>query len=345
MGARRGHRLLAVASAVLVLSSVYTAPAGANPFEDPPRKKPTAAKGPQYGTASPPAAPAQSCSIYGSSSGFGVLCSTGAAGKTLAQLFRDAEIDVDKAFCWDGSVRASERHTRGLPDGFVPDKTVDGPGLWWLHTCLTFDGAVLKSNARLSYEYRLHEPGGERELTDKERPVIELVTGRGQIPFLQIQTSPVSSPRVGQDVAFSMLCDRSKVTCTDDVSGRRIATPELDVGGVTMFAELVHLAVLPEGSKAADKEVECVGAGLPRTAEQLDAPGSEDDVRVCRYRYERSSDGAGGGRTGDRYPVKVSAFWQIYVRDRDGLRTFGDPYEKTTVQQIRVTEVQTLVVS
>lgn len=345
-GARRGRRVLAVVTAVLAASGLLAAPASAKPLDPPPRQKPTPAAGPQHGTATPasPAAPPKSCSIYGSASGFGVLCSTASGGKTLAQLL-GGFIKVNEPFCWHGSVREAERRTRGLPDGFVPDSIVGGAGQWWLHTCLTFIDEISRKTARLEYGYHFIKTGETAsELTSEQRPLIELITGRGQIPFLQVQTRPVSSPRVRQDVAFSLLCDRSKVECTNTASGRRIATPELDVGGVTMFAELVHLAVLPEGAGAPSKETECVGAGLPLTAEELDA-ASADDRRICRYRYERSSDDAGGGSNGDRYLAQVSAFWQIYVRDRDGLRTFGDPYEKKTVQQLRVTEVQTLVVS
>lgn len=332
MGPRRAGRLLGILATAFVVT-VLTAPSAvAGPWDGPPSAPPKSTSAPQRGTASPPAGP--SCSIYGSSSGFGLLCSGGAAGKTLAQLFRDAEINLDKAFCWDDP---------DLPDGFEPDKPESGPGRWWLDTCLTFDGAVLKSNARLSYEYHFHQPGEERELTAKERPVIALVTGRGQIPFLQVQTSPVSSPRVEQDVAFSMLCDR-KVICENTAGGRKVSTPRLAVGGVTMFAELIHLRVLPEGAARPDKVVDCVGAGLPQTAQQLDE-GPQEDPAVCRHRYERSSNDAGGGTRADRYPARVTAYWQIYVDEGNGPRPFGDTYEKTTTNQIRVTEVQTLVVS
>lgn len=336
------RRLLCMFVTGVATTMLAAGPVAAAPFDDPPRKPPKSASGPQRGTAAPAAAPTQSCSIYGSSSGFGLLCSGAGVGKTLAQLFRDADINPDKEFCWDGSSAVGGQGDPGLPDGFEPDKPESGPGQWWLHTCLTFDGAVLKSNARLTYEFHFHKPGEERELTDKERPVITKVTGRGQIPFLQVQTSPVSSPRVEQDVAFSLLCDTRKVVC--DSSSGSIATPKLQVGGVVMFAELAHLRVLPEGPSAQEKVVDCVGAGIPQTAEQLDA-GSVEDVRVCRHRYERSSNDAGGGSSNDRYPARVTAYWQIYVEDKDGLRPFGDTYEKTTVQQIRVTEVQTLVVS
>lgn len=331
----RGTRVLAVALAVTCWAGLLVGTASAGGYGNPSGSTPPpSTTAPQRDTVRPVSAPTRTCSIYGSSSGFGLLCSDAAAGKTLAQLFREAGIDVDKAFCWDDP---------DLPDGFEPDRVQAGPGAWFLDTCLTFDGAVTKANARLSYEYHFHAPGEERLLTVREQAVVSRVTGRGQIPFLQVQTSPISSPRVDQDVAFSMLCD-AKVTCEDTAAGRRVSTAPLRVAGVTLHAELVHLRVLPEGSARPDEVVDCSGAGLAQTAEQLDQ-GSLADPRVCRYRYDRSSNGAGGGTSGDRYPARVTAYWQIYVDDGSGPRPFGATYEKTTVDQIRVTEVQTLVVS
>ena len=331
----RGGALLL--SLLLAVSMAAPAAAGGDGnFESPPRSEPATQTAPVRGTAKPASQPATTCRIYGSSSGFGMLCSGASVGKTLAQLLDEAGIDVTDEYCWDD---------RDLPDGFEPpdSKRADGPGRWYLHTCLSFEGDVVRDNARLSYEFDFHAPGEEDELKGREKEIIELVTGRGQIPYLQLQATPISSPRVDQDIAFSMLCD-DKVICSNTSAGREVRTPAIDVGGVTMFAELVHLKVLPEGAARPDDKVSCVGAGLPRTAEQLDAT-DDDDPRVCRWRYDRSSNDAGGGDRGDRYPAKVTAYWQIYYDEGNGPRTLGKPYEKTTVNQIRVTEVQTLVVS
>lgn len=328
-----------VALAVLLAAAWGAAgPAGtasAGPFRSSSGEPPASTAEPQRATATPVSAPTRTCRMYGSSAGFGMLCSDAVGGgPTLRAQLLAAGIDTDK-FCWDES---------DLPDGFEPPEPTSGPGRWWLNTCLTFDGDIVSAtNANLAYEFRFHAPGRERELTDRERAVIEQVTGRGQIPFLQAQPSPISSPRVGQDVAFSLLCD-AKVQCSDTESGREVRTPRLAVGGVDMYAELVHLRVRPEGDASPDKDANCSGAGLPRTAEQLDN-GPDSDPRVCRWSYERSSNGAGGGSRGDRYPARVTAYWQIFFDEGDGPQPLGRAYEKGTVNQIRVAEVQTLVVS
>lgn len=332
-------RILATAMATALFAGLLAGPAQAShggSFEPTPNQAPPSTSAAQYGTAEP--TPTRTCRMYGSASGYGMLCSDGpgGAGLTLAALLLTAGLDFSTMdeFCWDDP---------NLPDRFQPDTPQSGPGEWWLHTCLSFDGNVVsRTTARLAYEFDFHAPDTERELTADEERVLDSITGRGQIPFLQVQTSPISSPRVGQDVAFSMLCD-PKVRC----SGGQIATPPLTVGGVTMHAELVHLRVLPEGAARPEKEINCVGAGRWfATAEALDQH-PDGDPTVCRYRYERSSKDAGGGASGDRYPAVVTAFWQIYYDQGDGIkRKLGAlPYEKTTTNQIRVTEVQTLVVS
>ncbi|MEX2292009.1 MAG: hypothetical protein WD794_16990 [Mycobacteriales bacterium] len=331
-------RILATALATALFAGLAsgTAQAGhSGNFEAASNQAPPSTSAPQYDTAKP--TPTRTCRMYGSASGYGMLCSDGpgGAGLTLAALLLTAGLDFSTMdeFCWDDP---------DLPDGFQPAASQSGPGRWWLHTCLSFDGNVVsRTTARLAYEFDFHAPDTERRLTASESAVLESITGRGQIPFLQVQTSPISSPRVGQDVAFSMLCD-SKVQC----SGGRVATPPLTVGGVTMHAELVHLRVLPEGPARPEKEINCVGAGRSfATAEALDQH-PDGDPTVCRYRYERSSKDAGGGTSGDRYPAVVIAFWQIYYDQGDGVkRKLGLPYEKSTTNQIRVTEVQTLVVS
>ena len=91
-------------------------------------------------------------------------------------------------------------------------------------------------------------------------------------------------------------------------------------------------------------EVDCSGGGLARTAQELDE-GDPRDTRVCRHAYDRSSDEAGAGTRGDRFPARVTAYWQVFVDDCNGPVPFRDAYEKTSTNLVRVTEVQTLVVS
>lgn len=337
MTARRGRRPAVILSSIVLTVGLAAPPASAGETDTGPPTAPASQPGPVTETVSP--TPARTCTMYGSASGYGMVCSDARGGATLAQLLEGYGVPTSGTFCWDDP---------DLPDGFEPPSPTSGPGRWWLHTCLSFEADIVeRSRARLTYEYLFLAPGDEDELTDQQQQGVELVTGRGQIPFLQVQTSPVSSPRVEQDVAFHMLC-AAGLTCTDLGDRQRITTPPLVVGvganSVTMYAELVHLKVVPEGAARPERAVDCVGAGLPRTAQQLDDQAG-DLPGVCRYRYERSSKDAGGGTSGDRYPARVTAFWQIFYDAGDGPQRLRMPYEKTTTNQIRVTEVQTLIVS
>ena len=345
MTARTARAGVVLLTAVALLTGGLTVPASAGPggaFGSAPSSPPPVTRETQRKTVTPKAGgssstrPADTCNVYASSSGFGVICSSSGKGLTLAAQAAAAGIDLRQAFCWDDP---------DLPDGFDPlgqGPPPAGPGRWFLHTCLEFDGAVVTNNARVTYEYRFVRAGDERDLTGAERAFVTRVLGRGQIPYLQAQTSPISSPRVDQDVAFSMLC-AAKVECEERADGLHIETPRLDVGGVVMHAALVHLRVDPTGTGSADA-VDCAFAGLPVDAAELDA-ADPDDLRICRYAYERSSNAAGAGAGGDRYPAKVTAYWQVFVDDGTGPRPFAAAYEKSSTQLIRVTEIQTLVVS
>lgn len=329
---RRTAAALAVAAlvgSVLLLGGPATAAQAAPPAAAP-RPAQSAADSSQ---ASADNSSGGSCRLYASSTSFGLLCNSAGPGKSLAQLMAGF-LDPTKAFCWEDG---------DLPDGFIAPTVETGPGRWWLHTCLRFvDATVTQQNARLDYEFAYLPPGGERLLTAEQAAVIARVTGRGQIPYLQAQTSPISSPRVGQDITFALLCDATKADCSRAEQGE-IETPRLRVGGVTMWGVLQKTRVRPLGA-GRPAESACTGGGLALTAAELDRDAGPDPG-VCRYTYDRSSNGGGNGINSDRYPAEVTAFWQVFFDDGSGAQTLGDPFEKITISQIRVTEVQTLVVS
>ncbi len=253
--------------------------------------------------------------MYGSASGFGLACAVPSGGLSLLELLKRNPIPP----CWDTAV----------PAGFTPPRIEVGPGRWWVHTCMT--GLNVDNPdphaVTMSFEFRFLDPGAERVLTPAEQAIVLRFSGDRQIPFPLLATTPMASPRVGQDLSFSLLNDH--------------ATASLTTGGVTMYAQVVHLQVRPLGDRGT--AVDCDGPGQPMTAEGL-AAAAEGDPSICRYTYLRSSDQAGGGVGGNRYPAHVTAFWTIFYDDGSGPVAFGT-FRKESVNQIRVTEVQTLVVS
>ena len=280
-----------------------------------------AADGTEGGSQQPPVNPApvqghaKSCRMYGSASGFGLACAVPSGGLSLLELLKRNPIPP----CWDTAV----------PAGFTPPRIELGPGQWFVHTCMT--GLNVDNpdphSVTMSFEFRFLKPGSERLLTPAEQATVLTFSGDRQIPFPLLATTPTASPRVGQDLSVSLLNDHT--------------TPSLTTGGVTMYAQVVHLQVRPLGDRG--PAVDCDGPGQPMTAEGL-AAAAEGDPSICRYTYLRSSDQAGGGVAGDRYPAHVTAFWTIFYDDGSGPVAFGT-FRKESVNQIRVTEVQTLVVS
>lgn len=305
-------------SAVLVATTGLSAPAQAGNGREAPSAEPSPA--PQYQDI-------PRCRAYGSSAGFGVAC-TGPGGKggSLRALLNGPLPE-----CWHSDP----------PEGFrAPATTQDqGEGRWWLRTCMTgVDRSTLKpagTGISLTYGYEFLPPGAERQLNPGEEKVIDALVARGQvpIPFPLAETSPTASPRVGQVASFAL--------------ANETRTRSITVDGVTMYAEVTGLRVEPEG--LGGPVVTCDGPGRALTAAEVDA-GRADGADVCAYTYERSSFRAGEGDrdrdSRDRYPVRVTALWTVHwsTDDARGNGTFG-PFPKSAFNEVRVAEVQTLVVS
>lgn len=316
----RSRTAVLLTSLLLAVGLSATAAVGNPPGDfglDPPPAEPVA-------TAPVQNEPVQqnTCRAYASANGYGVSCGFGSGGRTIREILAANPLPP----CWLDP---------DLPDGFRPPFAVESAGRWFLKTCLSFDGTPGRATAVVAYEF-CHDSEAPcdrlSQLTVTQIETVGLVLGRGQIPFLQAQSSPVASPRVGQPVSFSLLAD-------DRAPGYR--TPALNVAGVTMYAEVTGLRIRPEG--AGGPEVTCQGPGRVMTAAELERY-DPSDRSACVHTYTRSSDGAGSTASRDRYPAQVSAFWTVYVTDRDGTRPLGT-YEKRSVNDVRVTEVQTLVVS
>lgn len=261
------------------------------------------------------------CRMYGSDRGFGVACTgPGGSGGSLRSLLSGPLPE-----CWH----------EGPPEGFRPPaRQGGGEGRWWLRTCMTgVDRTTLaptgSGGISLTYGYDFLPPGEARELTEGEQTVIDALVARGQvpIPFPMVETYPSASPRVGETVSFAL----SNETTTRSIS----------IDGITMQARVVGLRVEPEG--VGGPVLQCDGAGRELTAEQVD-DGATQAPDVCAYTFDRSSFQAGEQSGRDRYPAAVTALWEVQYSSDRGSGTLG-PFEKRAFTEVRVAEVQTLVVS
>jgi hypothetical protein len=92
--------------------------------------------------------------------------------------------------------------------------------------------------------------------------------------------------------------------------------------------------VAPAG--VAGPTVRCAGRGVEVHA--VTAP--EQVPGACHHRYRHSSARAQGGE----YAMPVTAYWRVEFADGGGAWTELGTFAVNTVQRLRVTEIQTLVV-
>ena len=263
--------------------------------------------------------PFKGCTAYGSSSGFGITCpGRGGDALTLRELLAGDPVPD----CWQSE-----------PPEEYDEQPRQYPGAWWLTTCL--DGidpvtlAIEPGGLLLTYVFDYKKPGTQKRLTVHQQDFVDALVERGQVPLPSpvLSVSPSQTPRVGEVLAFSVTGDPY--------------TRTLYVRGVTMQARLTQLTVEPEGEGV--PKVTCTGQGRQLTAAEIDdADLADKGDDLCAYRYDRSSFQAGDD-AGDanRYPARVTASWTVFFGDGEKLGTF----DKVAVNELRVAEIQTLVVS
>ncbi|NAZ78381.1 hypothetical protein GTQ99_23660 [Kineococcus sp. T13] len=160
------------------------------------------------------------------------------------------------------------------------------------------------------------------ELTPGQRAYADRVEQRATIDRGAVVTSPSTSPRIGQTIAFSV----------GDAQARTIG-----VGATRMRAVLESLTVdTGEGGPP----VTCTGGGVPLEAGATRRTGPE----ICSFTYRRTSGGHSYDAP-DTFEVTATERWRIEVSVDAGLT--WDPERVVTLPVttgLRVTEVQTLVV-
>ncbi|MCW2568945.1 MAG: hypothetical protein JWN54_3042 [Mycobacterium sp.] len=254
------------------------------------------------------------CSLYANSAGFGMSClgGDGSVGSLKAVLGGDPF-----PACWD----------EVPPAGFVPPAPADGPGAWWIETCVKgIDPETLKRTGPVLLEQRpvFLAPGAERFLTVNQRNLIASVQ-QETYPVPLLAMGPSSSPRVNTDVYFWVVPGRARTV------ERRVVLP---AGTVSMRATIVQTAVQPTGP--AGPTARCAGRGV-------EVHAVTDPERVpgaCHHRYRHSSARASGGE----YAMPVTAYWRVEYSTGGAWTELGT-FPVNTVQRLRVTEIQTLVVS
>ncbi|NAZ88538.1 hypothetical protein GTR00_20950 [Kineococcus sp. T90] len=164
------------------------------------------------------------------------------------------------------------------------------------------------------------------ELTTGQQAYVELARERrGQIHTLGVVTSPSTTPRVGQAIAFSR--------------GESADPKPLASGSTRVRAVMQELLVEP--GEDPSTTVRCAGRG-----ERL-APGAtvRSGPGLCSYTYRSTSAGRTHRGEPDTFTVEAHETWRIEV-SQDAGATWSTlrVVDLETSTGLRVTEVQTLVV-
>jgi hypothetical protein len=325
-------RLVAVLAAVGALSVAGPAWADFNPPTQPPGNGPggggsSSSGPPQYGHV-------RNCSLYATSSGFGMACVSGSVGvqsRTVKQVL-DGD---DPPGCWDERISADDQVTKyGLSD--APEGTS-----YYLHYCVTdLDlNAPVASQRAMQLNVQILEIPNDAQpcpspqpadrqgrcvmtLTHNQQQVVELAQrANGQIPPIVIVPQPSTRVRTNQAVAYQ---DRGGDGTT--------RTSVFQVGAVRMWAQLTRFSIQPYGP--AEQQITCDGS-----MRVTDADTEASTPQACWFTYPASS----AEQTDHVYPFRAEADWTVYVDAGLGPQVFAR-FQKYDDLRLPVYDVQTLVI-
>ena len=288
----------------------------------------------------------KTCSLYASSSGFGLSCITGGGAgnaKTVREILGAKE---SLPTCWDDVISDSDLVSQY---GYTPNP--DAP--YYLHTCITgideTRSPADQPDAQIN-QIVIEIPAGSKPcfnydeahdvatpftaeqlgtcvmtLTGAQQQVVSgTASDNAQIPGIIIAPHPSTRVRTNEDVEY---VDAANTKGNDP---RR--TPNLTVGGVTLWATMDAYKIYPYGPDGLSKN--CDGT-LPAAA--TDTRESKPDA--CWWKYPRSS----ADQPGLTYPFRAEADWTVHY-SAGGVDHVLASFQKYADLALKVFDVQTLVV-
>lgn len=275
----------------------------------------------------------QSCSLYATSSSFGLSCLTH-HGVGHVTTVKDI-LGKQPPPCWDEQIVLGD-----LADKYdIDPSTVNPDAPYYLHTCITgldYDQSLYyQPNAQLN-QVVTEIPNGSGEcpkpytddmighcimvLTHEQQIIVNAIRSRGtRIPTFTIVPTPSTTVRTNQTTVFV-------ATPTKDNGAAVTRTPYFELGGVTLWAERVGFWIYPYGPDG--KRIACSGGDT----------GSTDD---CAWAYPQSS----ADQDGSVYPFRAEADWNVYYRVGGVTQQLGDTFKKFDDLPMPVYDVQTVVVN
>lgn len=276
------------------------------------------------------------CSLYATSSSFGMWCVNGDSSdsKTVLEILGPDSPHM----CWDQAISAADAtNLYGYPQ--VPGTN------YYLHSCLTMDPTktVYDQTGQLNQNVvelppnapdcprPYHDDQAGRclmHLTARQQLVVDQANSLdGQIPGIVLTTLPSTRVRTNEAVAY--------VDAAVDGNGHRITrTRDYAVGTVTMWAQMTGFHVYPYGP-GTTPELTCDGTAQ---VGQQDTPQSLPDA--CWWTYPHSS----SGQPGNTYPLRLEADWSVYYRGADGTTHTLASFQKYDDVALPVYDIQALVI-
>ena len=344
---RRGVRpwVISIVAAVALLSTPAAAFAvGIVPGEGTTQPTSGSSSGSSGGSAQ---ATVKSCSIYANPSGYGLSCVTPGSGGD-AKAVHDILGDEPLPSCFDTPISAATMAAE------YPDYPPVTGRRYYLHTCITgldpnraptdqpsehpnsevitiVDGAPQCFNYDVAtkkatpFDENVQLGHCVMSLTDKQRQVVNgIQSDDGQIPDIIIARQPSTRVRTNEDVAY---VDVARAT-----NGSGTRTPDLTIGGVTLWATMDSYKIYPYGPD-----------GLSKTCDGTEQVGTGDTratkPTACWWIYPKSS----VDEPGMAYPFRAEADWTVHYRT-DGVEHTFPPFQKYYDIPLPVYDIQTLVV-
>ena len=314
----------------------------------PPPPAPTQGSGGSQSASSGGSAQAtvKTCHLYANPSGYGLSCVAPGSGAGSASI-RTILGKEPLPDCFDtvispatmaaqypeyAPVKGSHHYVHTCITGLDPNSDpTNQPGEHFNNAVITIvDGAP----ACFNYDEAHHkatpftpEQRGRcvMSLTPKQHQVVNgLQSDDGQIPDITIASQPSTRVRTNEDVAY--------VDTENASNGSGTRTPDLTVGGVTLYAVMDRFKIYPYGPDGTSEV--CDGT------QQIGA----DDTRAtkphaCWWTYTRSS----GDQPGLTYPFLAEADWTVHYQ-ADGVDHKLVSFQKPDEIQLPVYDIQTLVV-
>ncbi len=328
--------LLAAVAGCLCLALAAPAFADVGGYDPGPGSHHGAGPGNQSGSGSPTQKAVKTCSLYATSSNFGMSCITGSSGDvtTVKEILGKDPVPT----CWDDRISDAD-----LASKYQYTQNPDAP--YYLHTCIT--GLQLDNSLYYQPDAQLNQQVIEipKDAKPCPRPFTADMTGKcvmwlthnqhqvvsatqsraAQIPGITITTQPSTKIRTNEDIAY--------VDAATDENGNRITrTPDYQVGGVTMWGQLNSYKIYPYGPD---------GPSYPCNGTEQVGRGDTRQTKpdACWWTYPQSS----ARQPNQVYPFRAEADWTVYYSTGGAAQVLAQ-FQKYDDLTLPVYDIQTLVV-